>query len=75
MGGGGLIKDSTLITDYTGWVGVVKPAFIKQGKAYLRRNKNARHPKEEHIAQNLNGIKIPDRAGEDLKKLDQQLRI
>ena len=71
MGGGGLIKDSTLITDYTGWVGVVRPAYIKQGKAYLSRNKNARRPKEEHITQNLNGIKILDRAGEDLKDLAQ----
>ena len=71
MGGGGLIKDSTLITDYTGWVGVVRPAYIKRGKAYLSRNKNARRPKEAHIAQNLKGFKILDRAGEDLKELAQ----
>ena len=34
-------------------------------------NKNARHPKEAHIAQNFKGIKILDRAGEDLKELAQ----
>ena len=41
-------------------------------EAFKRKNKNARHPKEAHIAQNLKEIKILlDRAGEDLKELDQ----
>ena len=34
-------------------------------------NKNARRPEEAHIAKNLKGIKILDRAGEDLKELAQ----
>ena len=32
---------------------------------------NARHPKEAHIAQNFKEIRIFDRAGENLKELDQ----
>ena len=38
-------------------------------------NKNARRPKEAHNAQNLNEIKILDRAVEDLKELDQYQRF
>ena len=38
-------------------------------------NKNARRPKEAHIARNLKEIKIVDRAGEDLKDLDQHQRF
>ena len=34
-------------------------------------NKNARRPKEAHIARNLKEIKILDGTGEDLKELDQ----
>ena len=34
-------------------------------------NKNARRPKEAHNARILKEIKIVDRAGEDLKELDQ----
>ena len=37
----------------------------------MSSKKNARRPKEAHIARNLNDIKILDRAGEDLKELDQ----
>ena len=38
---------------------------------YQTSNKNARRPNEAHFAQNLKEIKILDRAGEDLKYLDQ----
>ena len=38
---------------------------------HLGTNKNARRLKEAHIAQNLKGIKILDRAGEDLKELER----
>ena len=34
-------------------------------------NKNARRPKEAHIARNLKEIMILDGAGEDLKELEQ----
>ena len=40
-------------------------------KVFTLRNKNVRRPKEAHIAQNSKEIKILDRAGEDLKELDQ----
>ena len=35
------------------------------------QNKKARRLKEAHIAQNFKKLKILDRAGEDLKELDQ----
>ena len=38
-------------------------------------NKNARLPKEAHIARNLKEIKMVDRAGEDLTDLDQHHRF
>ena len=37
----------------------------------LFQNKNARRPKEAHNARIMKEIKIVDRAGEDLKELDQ----
>ena len=48
---------------------VLSPSELRLGN--FRSNKNARHPKEAHIARNLKEIKILDRAGEDLKELDQ----
>ena len=42
---------------------------------FILSNKNARRPKEAHIAQNLKEIDILIRAWEDLKELDQHLRI
>ena len=44
-------------------------------KIHKVKNKNARRLKEVHIAQNLKKIKIVNRAGEDLKDLDQHLRF
>ena len=37
---------------------------------FILSNKNARRPKEAHIAQNLKGIRMLDRAGKELKELD-----
>ena len=55
----------------------ILPFAVKGGKQLLtlmlrfNKYKNARRPKEAHIAQNLKGIKILDRAGEDLKEFAQ----
>ena len=44
---------------------------LSPNNVYLTLNKNARRPKEVHIAQNLKEIKILDRAEKDMKELDQ----
>ena len=49
--------------------------FGRQPRNEKYLNKNARRPKEAHIAQNLKEIEIVDRAGEDLKDLDQHQRF
>ena len=51
--------------------GHVLGPFIGQNN-FWELNKNARRPKEVHIARALKEIKILDRAVEDLKELDQQ---
>ena len=48
------------------------PTFYnKRPQPTSLKNKNTRRPKEAHIAQHLKEIEICDRAGEDLKELDQ----